>query len=90
MAWLRALVSDPIQRVGLSLEAGDVFLLPARVSAHHVPLSPELDGLRCERDFACRFCHSVNMRSVPEDRHPRGRGADEASRCRAEVPAPYT
>src|SRR6266851_4359281 len=35
----------PIERGGLSLKSRDVFLLPVWVSAHYVPLSPDLDRL---------------------------------------------
>jgi hypothetical protein len=43
-----------------------VFLLPAWVSAHYVPLSSNLDGLGSERDFACGFGHPANVRSISE------------------------
>jgi hypothetical protein len=43
-----------------------VFLLPAWVSAHYVPLSSNLDGLGSERDFACGFGRPANVRSISE------------------------
>jgi hypothetical protein len=46
-----------------------VFLLPAWVSAHYVPLSPDLDRLGGERDFTCWFGHPPHMRSISEDCH---------------------
>jgi hypothetical protein len=62
-------VSDPIERFGLSLKSRDVFLLPAWVSAHDVPLSSNLDGLGSERDFAFGLGHSPNVRLIFEDCH---------------------
>jgi hypothetical protein len=69
----RGIVGDPIECVGLSLEASDVFLLSIRVGAHHMPLRPKLDGLGSERDFARGFGHSANMRPIPEVCQPRSR-----------------
>jgi hypothetical protein len=43
-----------------------VFLLPAWVSAHYVPLSSNLDGLGSERDFAFGFGHPANVRLISE------------------------
>src|SRR6266481_345676 len=53
----RGIVCEPIERVGLGLEARDVFLLSAWISSHYVPLSPDLDRLGGERDFCCWFGH---------------------------------
>jgi hypothetical protein len=44
-----------------------VFLLPTWVGADYMPLMPKLKRVGIERDFTCRFGHSANMRSIPDD-----------------------
>ena len=63
------LVSNPIERFGLGLEAGNVLLLPPWVRADHMPLSPNLEGSGIECHFAYGFAHSANMRPIPQGRY---------------------
>src|SRR5262249_6127518 len=64
----RGIVGDPIERVGLSLEASDVFLLSIRVGAHHMPLRPKLDGLGSERVRTKFSAHTTAQRGETDSR----------------------
>jgi hypothetical protein len=72
---ISGIISDPVERAGLGLEAGNVFLLPIWISAYDMPLNPKLAGLRSEREFAYGLGHSANMRRFPQDGHRRPRSA---------------
>ena len=72
---ISGIISDPVERAGLGLEAGNVFLLPIWIGAYDMPLNPKLAGLWSEREFAYGLGHSGNMRRIPEGGHPRPRSA---------------
>ena len=59
---ISGIISDPVERAGLGLEAGNVFLLPIWIGAYDMPLNPKLAGLWSEREFAYGLGHSPNMR----------------------------
>ena len=54
----------PVERAGLGLEAGNVFLLPIWIGAYDMPLNPKLAGLWSEREFAYGLGHSPNNAPV--------------------------
>ena len=72
---ISGIISDPVERAGLGLEAGNVFLLPIWIGAYDMPLNPKLAGLWSEREFAYGLGHSANMRRFPQDGHLRPRSA---------------
>jgi hypothetical protein len=72
---ISGIISDPVERAGLGLEAGNVFLLPIWIGAYDMPLNPKLAGLWSEREFAYGLGHSPNMRRFPQDGHLRPRSA---------------
>jgi hypothetical protein len=49
---ISGIMSDPVERAGLGLEAGNVFLLPIWIGAYDMPLNPKLAGLWSEPEFA--------------------------------------
>ena len=72
---ISGIISDPVERAGLRLETGNVFLLPIWIGAYDMPLNPKLAGLWSEREFAYGLGHSANMRRFPQDGHLRPRSA---------------
>jgi len=72
---ISGIISDPVERAGLRLETGNVFLLPIWIGAYDMPLNPKLAGKWSEREFAYGLGHSGNMRRIPEGGHPRPRSA---------------
>ena len=52
------IIGDPVERAGLGLEAGNVFLLPIWIGAYDMPLNPKLAGLWSEPEFAYGLSHS--------------------------------
>jgi hypothetical protein len=72
---ISGIISDPVERAGLGLEAGNVFLLPIWIGAYDMPLNPKLAGKWSEREFAYGLGHLGNMRRIPEGGHPRPRSA---------------
>ena len=71
---ISGIISDPVERAGLGLEAGNVFLLPIWIGTYDMPLNPKLAGLWSEREFAYGLGHSPNMRRFPQG-HLRPRSA---------------
>ena len=41
---ISGIISDPVERAGLRLETGNVFLLPIWIGAYDMPLNPKLAG----------------------------------------------
>ena len=65
---ISGIISDPVERAGLRLETGNVFLLPIWIGAYDMPLNPKLAGKWSEREFAYGLGHSGNMRRIPRPR----------------------
>lgn len=60
---LAAITGEPLKRLGLIREAGNMLSLSVRVGCHHAPLHPNPARERVENDLRFRLVHAVKYGS---------------------------